>query len=118
MNITTKTSLMGFLMTLSAFSVSTTTATTATTATPQTIEGRLTRLTSIIRERTNQLPIADQPNPEQLVARGFADGSGREWVNGRGGNGWADGNGGGWANVNPWRNGWADGNGFVNWRDS
>lgn len=115
MNITTKTSLMGFIMALSAFSVSTT-ATVATDAVPQTIEGRLSRLTTVIRERANQLPVSDRLSPEQLVALGWADGGRGGWVNGRRG-GWADGRGGGsWGNVNAWRNGWADGGGFANWR--
>lgn len=113
MKITTKTSLMVFLIALSAISTSTT-ATAATDAAPKTIEERLSRLTTVIRERADQLPISEQINLEQFVAIGWADGSGRDWVNGRGG-GWADGRGGsGWANVNTWRNGWADGGSFYN----
>lgn len=115
MKITTKTSLMGFLITLSAFSTSATT--TAATEAPQTIEARLSRLTSVIRERVNQLPASEQISLEQLVAIGWADGSGRDWVNGRRGNGWADGRGGSWGNANSWRNGWADGGSFHNWRN-
>ncbi len=124
MKITTKTSLMGFLIALSAIStVAATEATAATQATnnatppiPQTIEGRLSRLSAAIQARAEGLA-ADQLTPEQLIARGWADGHGRDWVNGRGGRGWADGNGRSWVNGNSWRNGWADGGGFANWRN-
>lgn len=110
--ITTKMSLMGLLMALSALSISA--PATATAETPQTIEGRLSRLTIVIRERADQLPASEQINLEQLVAIGWADGNGRDWVNGRRGSGWADGRGGSWSNVNSWRNGWTDGGSFYN----
>lgn len=106
MNITTKTSLMGFLMALSAISVSTP-ATAATDAVPQlrpqTIEGRLSRLTTAMKERANQLPVSEQLSSEQLVSLA--------WGNGGGGGAWRNGGG-------AWRNGWADGGGFANWHNN
>ncbi|HEY9645365.1 MAG TPA: GrrA/OscA1 family cyclophane-containing rSAM-modified RiPP [Chroococcidiopsis sp.] len=106
MNIATKTSLMGFLIALSAISASTaaTAATDAVQPTPPTIEGRLSRLTTAMRERANQLPTSEQLGEDALVAI--------VWGNGNGRGGWAD--GGGFAN---WRNGWSDGGGFANWRN-
>ncbi|MFQ4144018.1 GrrA/OscA1 family cyclophane-containing rSAM-modified RiPP [Chlorogloeopsis sp. ULAP02] len=118
MNITNQAGLVGFLLILATFNVST-----ATVSSPlsennqskQTLEGCLSRITAVIRKREKQLPDAPQSVVDQLVASGWADGRGRNWVNGRVG-GWGDGHGGGFANVNPWRNGWADGGGFYNYR--
>lgn len=132
MNITTRTGLVGFLLALSALNVPPATAATDSTIPEHsiaTIEGRLNRITAAIRERKNQVQGSSEFAMEKLIAIGWADGHGRDWVNGRG-RGWADGDGkdwvnsrvGGWgdghggsfANVNPWRNAWADGGGFYN----
>lgn len=114
MDITTRTSLVGFLLALSALSTPHANAITLPID-RSTIEARLTRLSAIVRERANQLPDSTL-TPDQRVALGWADGSGRDWVNGRGGGGWADGHSGDWVNGSNWRNGWADGGGFWNRR--
>lgn len=112
MDITTRTSLVGFLLALSALSLPDTAAIAAAPTAHPSIEARLTRLSTALRERANQLP---EPSlVDQNIALGWADGSGRDWVNGRGGGGWADGYRGDWVNRNNWRNGWADGGGFYN----
>ena len=105
MDITTKTSLVGLLLTLSALNMPVASAST-TPLTEPTIEARLTRLSAALRERADQLP--DALTPEQKVAIGWADGGGRDWANGRG-RGWADGSGCDWANTRG--GGWADGHG-------
>lgn len=116
MNITTRTSLVGFFLAVSALSLP---AAAANSLTPKTdaptIESRLSRLTQAIRERTEQLPEASDFTSEE-IAFGWGDGRGRRgWVNaGRGG--WANGNRGGFINRNPWRNGWGDRGGFFNSR--
>ncbi|WP_035140461.1 GrrA/OscA1 family cyclophane-containing rSAM-modified RiPP [Fischerella sp. PCC 9605] len=110
--------LVGFLLTLATLNVSTATVSPPLSSinySQQTVEDRLTRITTAIRGRENQLPNAPQSFLNQLVAIGWADGHGRDWVNGRIG-GWGDGHGGGFANVNPWRNGWGDAGGFYNYR--
>lgn len=112
LDITTRTSLVGFLLALSALSAPSAIATAPSTTQP-TIDARLTRLSTVLRERANQLPDSAL-TPDQRIAIGWADGSGRDWVNGRGGGGWADGRNGDWVNRNNWRNGWADGGGFWN----
>ncbi|HEY9643635.1 MAG TPA: GrrA/OscA1 family cyclophane-containing rSAM-modified RiPP [Coleofasciculaceae cyanobacterium] len=110
MKITAKTSLMGFLVALSAISASTPTIAATDTA-PQTVEGRLSRLTTLVRERANQLPVSEQLSSEQLVAIAWGNGGGGAWRNGGGGGGaWGNGGGGG-----AWRNGWGDGGGY--WRN-
>lgn len=111
MDITTRTSLVGFLLALSTLSPSSAIAT-SPSPTQSTIDARLTRLSTVLQERANQLPDSSL-TPDQRIAIGWADGSGRDWVNGRGG-GWADGHNGDWVNRNSWRNGWADGGGFWN----
>ena len=129
MNINTKTSLVGFLLALSALSSPSTAKTMdevgrgisriAPTAKPS-IEQRLNRLNAAIRAREEQLPESFQNKNSFTVAQGWADGRDREWVNGRRG-GWGDGRNGGWGNVNPWRNGWSDGGSFYNynpWRNT
>lgn len=117
MNITTRTSLVGFLLAVSAFSLPVT-ATTANSPnaeaesaspTSPTIESRLSRLTAALRERAEQLPEASEFNGDlEEIARG--------WANGRGGGGWVNANRGGFVNRNPWRNGWADRGSFFNSR--
>jgi rSAM-associated Gly-rich repeat protein len=131
LDITTRTSLVGFLLALSTLHAPEATAVATAAPIEPTIEARLTRLSSALQERANLLP--DTLTADQRVAIGWGDGSGRDWANGRGrgwadgsgdrgwantrGGGWADGSGGGgWANVNPWRNGWADGGAFYNHR--
>ena len=83
-------------------------------ATPElkpTIEDRLAKISATIRERENQLP----QTPEELIARGWANGSsGRGWVNANRRR-WSDGrNRRGWINNNRWRNNWRDGGSFSN----
>ncbi len=114
MKITNRTGLVGFFLVLAALSTATTSTAQAPTEQPKTIEARLSRLSSAVRERANQLP---NPSEEPtLQALGWGDGrGGRGWVNSRRG-GWGDGFGGSFVNVNPWRNGWADGGGFYNFR--
>jgi rSAM-associated Gly-rich repeat protein len=112
MNITNRTGLVGFLLILAALNVPSSAE--ATTEQPATIEARLSRLSSAVRERVNQLP-----NPEEdptLQAFGWADGSrNRGWVNGRVG-GWTDGHRGSFVNARPWGNGWSDFGRFNNFR--
>jgi len=133
MEIKTRTSLVGFLIALSALAAPATATTTDAlpAASGMTIGDRLSRLTSTLQERTTQLNELPDTHPALLLARGWADGNRGDWANGRG-RGWADGSradfantrvggwgdgsgGGGFANANPWRNGWADGGGFYNW---
>ncbi|WP_026735899.1 GrrA/OscA1 family cyclophane-containing rSAM-modified RiPP [Fischerella sp. PCC 9605] len=132
MTITTGTGLVGFLLALSALSVppaQVTTNQTLTQYSASTIEARLNRITTAIRERQTQRQGFSESGIEKLIAAGWADGDGKDWVNGRGRGwadgdgrdwvnsrvgGWGDGHGGGFANANPWRNGWADGGGFYN----
>ncbi|MFM7441559.1 MAG: GrrA/OscA1 family cyclophane-containing rSAM-modified RiPP, partial [Snowella sp.] len=85
MNITTRTSLVGFLLAVSALSLPAAAAnspTPDTEATAPTIESRLSRLTQAIRERTQQLPETSDLTSEE-IAFGWADGRGgrRGWVN-------------------------------------
>ncbi len=134
MEIQTRTSLVGFLIALSALAAPAMAATTdaAPASTPLKIGDRLSRLTNALQDRTTQLDNLPETHPALLLARGWADGNRGDWANGRG-RGWADGNrgggfantrvggwgdgagGGSFANANPWRNGWADGGGFYNW---
>ena len=122
MNINTKTSLVGFLLTLATLSNPSTAKTTnevEQSAPKPSIEQRLNRLNAAIQAREGQLPESSQSQNSFTVAGGWADGKGRDWVNARRG-GWADGHSGGFANVNPWRNGWSDGGSFYNynpWRN-
>jgi len=116
LNITTRTSFVGFLLALSALSVPSATAPNGSigqSTGQSTIEARLSRLSSVLRERSNQLPDSALA-PDQRIALGWGDGSGRDWVNGRGGGGWADGHRGDWVNGRNWRNGWSDGGSFWN----
>lgn len=112
MDITTRTSLVSFLLLLAALNVPDAAATTTPVAQP-TIEARLTRLSATMQERINQLPDSVL-TPDQRIALGWGDGRGRDWVNGRGGGGWADGYRGDWVDGRNWRNGWPDGGGFLN----
>ena len=122
MNINTKTSLVGFLLALATLnnpSTATTIGEVGKSTSNLSIEQRLNRLNSAIRARAEQLPDLSQNQNSFTVAGGWADGRGREWVNGRRG-GWADGYRGDWVNVNPWRNGWSDRGSFYNynpWRN-
>ena len=119
MDINTRTSLVGFLLAVSALSLPAAAANSPTPeieATPQTVESRLSRLTEAIRERTQQLPETSAFTSDE-IALGWGDGRGgrRGWVDTRRG-GWLNGNRGGFANRNPWRNGWGDRGGFFNTR--
>jgi rSAM-associated Gly-rich repeat protein len=106
LDITTRTSLVGFLLAVSAFSLPAA-ATTANSPTAEaesaspTIESRLSRLTVALRERAEQLPEASEFTGDSEIAAA--------WVNARRG-------GGGFVNRNPWRNGWGDRGGFFNTR--
>ena len=116
MNINNRTSVVAFLAALSAISVSNTAS--AARLESSNIDERLSRLSASLQARAQQLPKEKRADVEQLMARGFADGSRGGWTDARRG-GWADGAGGGsFTNVNPWRNGWVDGGGFVNWYNS
>jgi rSAM-associated Gly-rich repeat protein len=83
---------------------------------PQTIEGRLSRLTALIREREQQLPEASDSPDSKQIARAFLDGDNRGWRRNRR-NSWLDGDHGSFRNSNPWRNGWGDGGWRNGWRD-
>ncbi|HEY9662988.1 MAG TPA: GrrA/OscA1 family cyclophane-containing rSAM-modified RiPP [Allocoleopsis sp.] len=122
MNITTRTSLMGFLLALSALQISAATAATRSssqnTAQP-TVEARLARLTAAIRDRETQLPdtqAATQFSTDLRVAIGWADGSrGGQWTDGALGRGTASGPGGGnWTNG-AYGRGTASGPGGSDW---
>ena len=122
MNFKTTTSLVGFLLALSTLnspSAAEVIGEVEKSEPKPTIEGRLNRLSAAIRAREEQLPESHKNHDNFTVAGGWADGRGREWVNGRRA-GWADGHNGGFANVKPWRNAWADGGSFYNsnpWRN-
>jgi rSAM-associated Gly-rich repeat protein len=124
MPISNHTSFVGFLVALSALSVpgvamatSPDSAPPAAVGSPATLEDRLSRLSAALQSRAEQLPAESRPSTGNLIAGGFANGSGGGgWVNGNRG-GWADGNGGGFVNRNAWGNGWGDGGGFANWRN-
>mgnify|MGYP002777016023 CR=1 FL=1 len=114
MDINNKTGLVGFLLILAALSIPATAQ--ATPEQPTTIEARLSRLSSAMRERIEQLPSPEQDPTLQAI--GWGDGRGnRGWVNSRVG-GWADGSRGSFANARPWRNGWSDFGRFYNYRPS
>lgn len=125
MNINTKTSLVGFLLALATLNSPSTAKTideagkgisSNAPSTQPSLEQRLNRLNAAIRAREDQLSESSQSQNSQntfRVARGWADGRDRDWVNGRR-TGWADGHGRDWVNVNPWRNGWTDAGGFYN----
>ena len=91
MKITDRTSLVGFLVALSALNAPNVAAAAKpvsdqvapSAAESSTIEERLSRLSIAFRDRAEQLPAQDKAGADKLVAIGFADGSGREWVNGR-----------------------------------
>jgi rSAM-associated Gly-rich repeat protein len=122
MKIKTATGFVGFILSLSALNVA---AAEATTTSPSpsseqsitTIEQRLSRLSATVKAQQEQLSELAQLPPNIGIGLGWADGNGRDWVNGRGGGGWADGSGRDWVNG---RGGgrWADGGGFFNRRYS
>jgi len=113
----TRISLVGFLMSFSAFNLPAPKAEAVVLdATPPTIEERLSNLTAKIREQEQQLPEADRLNADQLMARVFADGDDRGWRRSRH-SGWIDGRDGDFRNYDPWRNGWRDGHRFFDWND-
>jgi rSAM-associated Gly-rich repeat protein len=113
----TRISLVGFLMSLSAFNIPVPTEAAAPETTPPTVEERLSSLTARIWEREQQLPEAERLSADQLIAKGFADGDDRGWRRSRH-SGWIDGaHGGEFRNSDPWRNGWRDGHRFFDWND-
>ncbi len=69
MNISNKTGLVGFLLALSAFGLTSTAQAASDEANP--IEARLSRLSSAVRERVNQLPSGTADPSLQRVAVGF-----------------------------------------------
>lgn len=140
MQIESKTSLVGFLLALSTFTVVqeakaiNQSADNLPIVATNDIESRLSRLTNIMKLRADNITPNDHNSnlPGELANRGawgngrgrgwvntnrggWGDGRGRDWVNGNRG-GWGDGRGSGWINGNNWRNGWRDGGSFVNFR--
>lgn len=125
MNISNRTSFVGFLVALSALSVpsvamganldaAATSAPSSATPSPS-LEDRLSRLSAALQARAGQLPTETRDGTE--LAAGFADsGGGRGWIDSNRG-GWVDGHGGSFVNRNAWGNGWGDGGGFANWRN-
>ncbi|MFM6190996.1 MAG: GrrA/OscA1 family cyclophane-containing rSAM-modified RiPP [Planktothrix sp.] len=117
MNIQTTTGLVGFLLSLSVLNLTVAEAKTShplSKDSANTIEQRLSRLSATIKAQEEQQSESIQTRPQDTrIALGWGDGSGRDWVNGRGGGGWADGSGRDWVNG---RGGgrWADGGGFLN----
>ncbi len=127
MKVTRITSLVGFLLALSALNSPVADAkanqSKGNTAKP-TIEGRLTAIAKVLKERENQLHNSSetrsspQSNQEEWVVpaslRKFLQ-AGISWNNtqfkDRGGVGWN--NGGGFVN---WPDSWKDGGGFFNFR--
>ncbi|MGL5508074.1 MAG: GrrA/OscA1 family cyclophane-containing rSAM-modified RiPP [Microcoleaceae cyanobacterium] len=132
MNIDTKTSLVGFLLALSTLTVANQAQANsqigaiANSNTNTSIEGRLQRLTNLMKDTADNLATDNNlPQPVSKLAawgngrgRGWANGGGGgNWRNGGGGGSWSNGGGGGaWVNGNNWRNGWGDGGGFLNRR--
>jgi rSAM-associated Gly-rich repeat protein len=74
LNIASHAGLLGFLLSLSALSIPTSNAMNQPNPSPS-IEGRLNRITAVIRQRETQLQNAAKPGEDMLIARGFADGS-------------------------------------------
>lgn len=121
MNISNRTSYVGFLMILAALSVPGAALGASPDGRPSaaaalSIEERLSQLSAALQARAEQLPAEAKTGPNPLLAVGFADGAGRGWADGVRG-GWVDGHGGSFVNRNPWRNGWGDGGGFANWNN-
>ena len=132
MKVTRITSLVGFLLALSALNSPVADAkanqSKGNTAKP-TIEGRLTAIAKVLKERENQLQDSSKTrsssssslsNPENGIElaqfRNYFRNNGGGFRNGgRWGNGGGFRNNGGWVN---WRNGWRDGGGFLNFRNS
>ena len=99
MNITTKSSLVGFLLAIAALNVPSAAATSQSSQpndTAPTIEDRLSRLSVTIRQRESVLP-ENSITPVDIVARAWANGNGRAFVNG-------------------FNNGFRNGGGFLNYR--
>lgn len=120
---TTRISLVGFLLSFSALNLpappaqAATSDSTSSATSPSTIEERLSKLTAQLRQREQQRPDVNQFDPDQLMAKGFADGDNRGWRRSNH-SGWADGrHGGEFRNHNPWRDGWRDGHRFFDWPD-
>lgn len=116
MNITTRTGLVGFFLTLSALqipgAVAATRPTDATLDSSQLIESRLARLTAAIRQREPLVPKDSAPLPlEVLIAGGVWGNGGGGFANRSGGGGFANRAGGG-GFVNG---GFRNGGGFWNY---
>ncbi|HAC62581.1 MAG TPA: rSAM-associated Gly-rich repeat protein [Cyanothece sp. UBA12306] len=123
MQITTKITCVGFLLSISTLTASVAQSNSTLPDANLTIESRLSRLTEAIQQREIDIPTEKD---DDLIARGWGNGRGGNWVNGyRGGFGNRYG-GGGFVNRSPFRNGggfynrYGGGGGFVNrggWRN-
>ena len=129
MQLSTKSSWVGFLLALSTLNIPTANATENIPLQP-TVENRINRITATIKQKEEQLQNSSDVEPDRIAlgwgdgknrgwvdtrrGRGWGDGRNRNWVNGNRVN-WKDGHGGSFANVNPWRNGWGDLGGFYNY---
>ncbi len=129
MQLSTKSSWVGFLLALSTLNIPTANATENIPLQP-TVENRINRITATLKQKEEQLQNSSDVEPNRM-ALGWSDGRNRNWVNTRRGRGWGDGknrnwvngnrvnwkdgHGGSFANVNPWRNGWSDVGGFYNY---
>lgn len=124
MNINARTSFVGCFLALSALQISgAAVAAHPTDATPdscQRIEGRLARLTTLLRQRASLLPESAIIPADTLVAGAWLNGGGGGFLNSPWRNGgWL--NGGSFLNSRPWMNGgwingaWRNGGGFYNY---
>jgi rSAM-associated Gly-rich repeat protein len=118
MNITTRTGLVGFFLALSAIPIPSAkaaidpapTADVITQKSPL-IESRLTRLTTVIRQREMQLPPETSTPKDVLLAGGWGNGGGGGFANRSGPGGFINNRGGG-GFVNG---GFRNGGGFWNY---
>jgi|GEM_PF-6002814 len=140
MHIQTKVSLISYLIFLTALNIPAQSLASTTNSTNQTIEGRLARMTTLIREREINVPNSEVPNTDPLLAGGWGNGGGHgNWTNGGGSGAWKNGSGGGgafsngggsggfrnaytgsggFANSHPWTNGYGGGGStFKNWNN-
>ena len=113
MQITTKITFVGFLLTVSTLSVSAATASSQVPEpceTSRSIEYRLSRITKAMQQVGGQLTNPSETDLDRLITRGFANrgGGGGGFVNRGGGGGFVNrGGGGGFVNRSSWPNGGA-----------
>ncbi len=106
MHIKTKVSLISYFIFLTALNIPVdSTQVLASTSTPNsttlTIEGRLTRMSALIKERENKSSNSEAPDTDPLLAGGWGNGGGHgNWTNGGGSGAWKNGSGGGAAVSN------------------